>query len=176
MKDKMTGLESGSKRIGRIVLGVCLIGFPTLCRAANNCAWINEATVSGLLGGESVGVVTEAATGKPAVCNFTQQGERGKRTLQVTVEIAGDAHARLGAIAQICGADAVPLRAIGNEALICAADERKDQLGERVVGRVRDQVFTISIYTTLKNDPILTRYELKSRICTAAEQISGNLF
>jgi len=147
-----------------------------MCRAENNCAWINEATVSGLLGGEAVGAVTEAAAGQPAVCTFTQQGNSGKRTLRVTVEIAGDSHARLNAIAQSCAADAVPLRATGNEALICTADEDKKRMGERVVGRVRDQVFTITISTSLKNDPVLTSDALKSRIYTAAEQISGNLF
>jgi len=45
-----------------------------------------------------------------------------------------------------------------------------------VVGRVRDQIFTITISTTLKNDPILTRDALKARIYTAAEQVAGNLF
>jgi hypothetical protein len=158
------------------VLGICLIGLPALCRAANNCAWINEATASGLLGGEAVGAVTEAAAGKPGVCTFTQQNEKGKRTLRVTVEISVDAHLRLNAIAQSCGASAVPLKAIGNEAWICAADEHKNQMGEFVFGRVRDQVFTITIDTTLKDDPILTRNELKARIGIAAEQIAGILF
>jgi len=164
------------RKLRLTAIGVCLIGLSTVCQAANYCAWINEATVSGLLGGEAVGVVTEAPAGQPAACAFIQQGERGKRSLRVTVEIARDAHARLGAIAPACGTDAVPMRAIGNEALICTADEHKNQMGERVVGRVRDQVFTITIGTTLKNDPILTRDELKSRIYTAAEQVSGNLF
>ena len=164
------------RKLRLIALGVCLIGLPTMCRAENKCAWINEATVSGLLGGEAVGAVAEQVAGQPAVCEFTQHNESGKRTLRLTVEIAGDAHARLVASAQICGADAVPLRANGNEALICAADEHKSQMGERLVGRVRDQVFTITISTTLKNDPILTRDEIKSRIYTAAEQVSGNLF
>lgn len=164
------------RKLRLIALGVCLIGLHTLCRAANNCAWINEATVSGLLGGQAVGAVTETSAGQPGACTFTQQDEKGKRTLRVTVEIAGDGHARLGAIAQACGADAVSVRAIGNEALICTADEDKKRMGERVVGRVRDQVFTITIGTTLKNDPILTRDQLKSRIYAAAEQVSGNLF
>jgi len=164
------------RKLRLIALGVCLIGLPALCHATNKCAWINEATVSGLLGGEAVGAVTEAAPGQPSVCTFTQQGDKGKRTLRVTVEIAMDSHARLGAIALECGADAVPLRAIGNEAMICTADEDKKRMGERVVGRVRDQVFTITISTSLKNDPVLTSDALKSRIYTAAEQISGNLF
>jgi hypothetical protein len=68
------------------------------------------------------------------------------------------------------------LRAIGNEALSCAADDRKGGIGERVVGRVRDQVFTITISSTLKNDPGLNRDVLRSKIYTAAEQVSGNLF
>ncbi|MGA3344672.1 MAG: hypothetical protein ABSC76_07310 [Terracidiphilus sp.] len=42
-------------------------------------------------------------------------------------------------------------------------------MGERVVGRVRDQIFTITIDATLKGDPILTCDELKSRIYTADE-------
>jgi hypothetical protein len=68
------------------------------------------------------------------------------------------------------------LKAIGNEAMICAADDRKAGIGERVVGRVRDQVFTITIASTLKNDPALSRDVLKVRISSAAEQVAGNLF
>jgi hypothetical protein len=158
------------------MLGVCLMSVPSLCRAANNCAWINEATASGLLGGDAVGVVTGAAGEQPATCTFTQLGGEGTRTLRVTVEIAADAHVRFGEIAQICGVKGIPLTAIGNEALVCAADESKRRISERVVGRVRDQVFTITISTTLKNDPILTRDALKDRMYTAAEQVAGNLF
>jgi hypothetical protein len=164
------------RKLRLIALGISLIGLPALCRAANNCPWINEATASGLLGGGAVGAMAESAAGQPVVCTFTQQDERGKRTLSVAVEIAADAHARVVTIAEICGANAVPVRAIGNEALLCAADENKNQIGERMIGRVRDQVFTITIGTTLKDDPILTRDELKSRIRVAAEQVSGNLF
>ncbi len=160
-----------------MVLGFGLISLPTLCRAANDCPWINERTASGILGGDSVGAFTAAAApGGQAICEFTQQGDGFKRTLEITVEVAADPHARLSAVEQTCGSDAVPLKAIGNEAQICAADERKSELGERVLGRVRDQVFTITIKTTLKSDPILTREELKSRINTAAEQVSGSLF
>jgi hypothetical protein len=164
------------RKLRLLALGISLTSAPALCRAANDCAWINQATASGLLGGEAAVTVTEPAAEQPAVCTFTQQNEKGKRTLRVAVEIAMDAHARLGAIAEICGANAVPLKAIGNEALLCAADEDKNQIGERIIGRVRDQVFTITIGTTIKDDPILTRDELKSRVHVAAEQVSGNLF
>jgi hypothetical protein len=168
-------ITSMSGKLGLALLGMCLIGLPARAMAANNCAWINESTASGLLGGEAVGEVS-AATGQPTVCTFTQQGAGVKRTLRVTVEIAAEPHARLEVVAQICGADQSPIKAIGNEAMVCAADDRKVGPGERVVGRVRDQVFTITIATTLKNDTILTREALKARIYTAAEQDAGNLF
>jgi hypothetical protein len=162
--------------LGRAMIAVCLIGLPSSARAANNCAWINEATASGLLGGKAVGEVSEAAFGQSAVCTFTQTTGGVKHELRLTVEVAADAHARLTAVARSCGADAIPLKAIGNEALVCAADEPKAGIGERVVGRVRDQVFTITIESSLKNDPLLTRDVLQSRIYTAAEQVAGNLF
>jgi hypothetical protein len=161
--------------LGLALFAVCLIGAPVAAHAANNCAWINETTAGGLLGGDAVGEVSEAA-GQPTVCTFTQMTAGVKRTLRVTVEIAADSHARMSEIALGCGADAAPLKAIGNEALVCAADDRKAGMGERVVGRVRDQVFTITIGSTLKNDPQLTRDILKSKIYTAAEQVAGNLF
>jgi hypothetical protein len=41
---------------------------------------------------------------------------------------------------------------------------------------LNDQVFEILITTTRSDDPILTHDELRIRINTAAEQVSGNLF
>jgi len=158
------------------LLAVCLIGVPVGAQAANSCAWINEATASGLLGGEVVSETSEAAAGQPAVCMFTQVTGGVKRTLRVTVEITSVAHTRLIAIAQSCCSDAQQLKAVGNEALICEEDDREPGISEWVVGRVRDQVFTIRIKSSLKNDPLMTRGILKSKIYTAAEQVAGNLF
>jgi hypothetical protein len=165
-----------SLRLGAALFAVSLFAAPAIAHGANNCAWLNEATASGFLGGDAVGEVTDAVTGQPAICTFTQMTAGGKRTLRITVEIASDPHARLATIEQGCGPDAAPLRAIGNEALVCAADDRNAGIGERVLGRVRDQVFTITIASTLKNDPILTRDVLKMKILSAAEQVTGNLF
>jgi hypothetical protein len=158
------------------VLVFCFLAYPVASRASNNCAWLSEATASGLLGGDAVGAFTDATAGQPAVCVFTSEEQGARRTLRVTVEVTGDAHARLATEERSCGSDAAPLRAIGNEAVACAADDRKGGRGERAVGRVRDQVFTITISSSLRDDPILTRDALKTRIYTAAEQVSGNLF
>ncbi|MGA9672710.1 MAG: hypothetical protein WBQ94_26065 [Terracidiphilus sp.] len=167
-----------SQRLAPLFLGICCLTPLAVCHAENNCPWLNEATAGGLLGGSgnAVGMKTGGIGGQPTVCTFTQQDAGVTRTLRMTVEIATEPHVRMSAVAQVCGADASPLKAIGNEALVCTADDRKGGLGERVVGRVRDQVFTITINSTLKADPILNREALKSKIYTAAEQVAGNLF
>jgi hypothetical protein len=169
-------MASNSRRIVLWFFAICCLMLPAVSHATNNCPWINEATAGGLLGGDAVGMKTDATAGQPTVCIFTQQGAGVTRTLRITVEIAPQPHVRMGTVAQVCGADASPIKAIGNEALVCTADDRKGGLGERVVGRVRDQVFTVTIASTLKVDPILNREALKARIYTAAEQVAGNLF
>jgi hypothetical protein len=176
MVNNWAGLKKAVRQFGTIALGACFVCLPTLCRAANNCPWINEATASGILGGDAVGQFTEAAPGQTRVCVFTQENAGFRHTLLVSVEVAADPHERLGMVAQICGSNAAPLKAIGNEAMTCSASDHSSAMGEHIVGRVRDQVFTITLSTTLKNDPVLTRDALKIRIFTAAEQVSGNLF
>jgi len=167
----------GKLRAMRLAIAwFCLLCLPAICAAKNNCPWINEATAGGLLNGDAVGEFTEAAAGAQAVCIFTQKGVDITRTLRVTVEISSNVASRMATLAAPCGTSAAPVRAIGNEAVVCDADDRKAQVGELMVGRVRDQVFTIKIGSSLKNDPILTRGTLRLRIYMAAEQIAGNLY
>jgi len=163
-------------RFAIMAIAVCLFGGSSSARAANNCPWLTEATASGLIGADAVGAYTTAAGAQPAVCTFTQK-ERGiVRTLTITVELSDSPHDRMISMAQTCGKGGDPLNAIGNEAVYCAADIRRGELGERAVGRVRNQVFTITLNSTMKDDPSLTRDALKSHIYTAAEQVAGNLF
>ena len=159
----------------RMMLAMLAV-LPCVARAENNCPWLNEATASGLLGGDAVNVYQAAAADKPAQCLFTHQEAGMTRRLEITVAVVADPHAKFTAAAQVCGQSAVPMKAIGNEALTCSADDRKGTWGERVVGRVRDQVFQITLTTMVKDDPILTRGALKMRLATAAEQVAGNLF
>jgi len=176
MASKTINKAAISRRLALLVLGAICLMLPAASSAENNCPWLNEATAGGLLGGDATGVKTDPGSGQPTVCTFTQQSAGVTRTLRITVEIAPEPHQRMSAVAQVCGADAAPIKAIGNEALVCNADDRKGGMGERVVGRVREQVFTITLASTLKADPILNRDALKTRIYTAAEQVAGNLF
>lgn len=155
---------------------LCFWGAAAPVRAANNCPWMTEATASSLLGGDATGVYVAAADGKAAACTFTQRTARGDRALQVTVQVFPDAQARLTQAEQTCGTDAAPLHAIGNEAIYCTGEKSRAGLSERAVGRVRDQLFTVAISTSIADDAVLTHDVLKARIYTASEQVAGNLF
>ncbi len=177
MANRMAITERIARRFAPMLLGACVIaGSPGICHAKNNCPWINEATASGLLGGKATGEMTEAAAGQPAVCTFTQQDGEITRILRITVEQAASPHLLLVSLEARCGANGTSLSAIGNEAMMCAVDDRKGAQEEMVAGRVRDQVFTISIRTTMKNDPLFNKESLQAVMRLAAEQVSGNLF
>jgi hypothetical protein len=158
------------------LLAVLLAALPAVAHAANNCPWINEATASGLMGGDAVGVYTDPAPAQSAVCTFVQSEAGITRILRITVMETAEFRSVFDTESKVCVTLGAPLIAIGNEAIVCSGDDRKKLYAERVVGRVRNQVFTITLSTSRKDDSILTRSELKARILTAAEQVSGNLF
>ena len=179
----------------RIALAALALVIPVGAHAANSCPWLTEATVGGLLGGTSVGTYTAGplvatstsatinATAPPTVrmdqpgtCVFTDKEGPGVRELTITMEVSSDAHTRLAGMMQACGASSQLLQAIGNEAAVCAMDAHKKSVTERVVGRVRNQIFTIAIHTTLTDDPVLNSSSLMTKIYTASEQVAGNLF
>jgi hypothetical protein len=173
-----------SKAVGKrcaftVLIAAGLLSLGASSHAENKCPWLNEATASGFLGGDSVGAFTAAMDGKPAVCVFTQSGTQSgapMRVLRITVEVVQAPHDRYTQAVQNCGATPLELRAIGNEAIECFVEDRKGGSTARVVSRVRDQLFTITISTAMKNDPILDRDALKAKIGVAAEQVAGNLF
>jgi hypothetical protein len=159
----------------RLALGLSLGMTVRVAQAANTCPWMNEATASGLLGGDAIGNYQASSAGQAAVCTFTEHRDHATRVLRIQVETRPDASVRLRSMEDACRSDGRPLQAIGNEALVCA-DDRGGRLGEQVLGRVRDQIFTIRVSSSLKNDPTLTRDALQRLISTAAEQVAGNLF
>ncbi len=155
MANKLRSCATLHLRLLALLAVVALI--PAAC-AAENCPWLNAATASGLIGADATVVYTAAAAGKPAVCTFTEASAHMPRTLEIRVEIVPDAHVRLMTLnASSCTGTASPLPAIGNEAITCSADEHKDKPAERVVGRVRDQVFTITLTSNGKQDSVLDR-------------------
>ena len=177
MEDSLVVFTITLRRKCAIFLGICaVIAMPSTCMAKNNCPWINEATASGLLGGNAEGAFTDATPRQPADCTFTQQDSGVTRTLRITVEQSNAPRQQMSAVGSLCGPNSTPVRAIGNEAMMCSLEGHNSLHGTFMAGRARDQVFTITLRTTLKNDPFLTQDALQAKIHIAAEQVSGNLF
>jgi hypothetical protein len=118
------------------------------------CPWLNAATAGGFLGTTVTAVVSRDA------CRFT--GREGAE-LQIAVQTIDPPRSSYKALAAACGSSSQPLKAIGNEAVVCTAEAPKS--GTRVIGRVRDRIFTIEITTSDRE---------KAR--AVAEQVAGILF
>jgi hypothetical protein len=159
-----------------LLFGALVLVAPCTARAANNCPWLNEATASAFIGHDANGMYAASAD-KPALCTFAESGPKPLRTLQISVEVAPDAHSRYLAVSRLaCPSGSEPLPAVGNEAATCVVDRRGGATEATAVGRVRDQIFTIILGTSAKNDAILTPEILRMKIDLAAEQVAGNLF
>jgi hypothetical protein len=145
----------------------------TITRAENLCPWINKATAFGALGTteDAAASISEISS---TACRFVYRDGNTTRELRVTVEQTNDWERALNTSKAQCGHDVNQLRAIGNEAVMCAANQ-KGQV-ELVIGRVRDNVFTISISTSARNDSSMSREVLVQKAGLVAEQVSGNLF
>jgi hypothetical protein len=147
------------------------------CRAQSTCPWLNAATASGVLGGSATMEVnnTGASTG---VCIFRFQDEAQNNTLRISVikaERPENAGKEMMPYESKCTASGLPLKGVGNEAILCAADTAKSS-GELVVGRVRDNIFTVVINAGTGDKPVAAKDDLEDRAQEIAKQVAGILF
>jgi hypothetical protein len=156
-----------------ILFGVICLA-PALCRAQAKCPWITEATARGILGGDvkAAAKITERHDG---ACEFSRQQGSAQLQLRISVALMADIPRQFPAYLAQCAGSA-PLPAIGNEAVICRIDGKDGLYAERVVGRVRDQAFVITVSSSLQNDEALPAQMRHEKVCLAAEQVSGILF
>jgi hypothetical protein len=120
----------------------------------------------------AVGQFSQGSDGQPTTCNFVHK--TGRRN-PYAHHHCGSNIRRAGSCewhGQTVRSTIEALPAIGNEAYVCTAEHSN----ERVIGRVRDQVFSIRIGTTTKGESAVWLADLKTTIAIAAEQVSGNLF
>jgi len=154
----------------RIVLPIALACLPLIGQAAEPCPWLNAATAGGVLGGPITRAPTRRApAGDDRSCEFIRQDGSLLFELRIEVETTPSAAKDFSAYAARCHSAAVPLKAIGNQALACS----DGQLAEQVVGRVRDRVFLIRIGT---NDRSAQPTTLRDKARKVAEQVAGILF
>jgi hypothetical protein len=137
-------------------------------RAAERCPWINAATAGGILGGP-----VTASVGPPEAnpsCAFTRPGAELRIEI-IPIKSAGD----YASLAAACGANPEPLKAIGNQAVLCTVAGTRTSV--RVIGRVRDRIFTMLIHSDESSFTAgLTTDRLREKARAAAEHVAGNLF
>ena len=155
---------------GFSLLLMLLLALPSFAgEAAEICPWLNAATAGGVLGGPVAMTVTRAKTGDDATCDFVRHDGSLTLELHIEVETMRSPAKDFASYAARCHSAAVPLKAIGNEALACS----DGQLAEQVVGRVRDRAFMVRIGTT---DPSAQQTALRDKARKVAEQVAGILF
>jgi hypothetical protein len=143
----------------------CLIFFAFAWAAwsAPRCPWLNAATAAGVLGGSVTSVtVTDDS------CNFTRQDGSRVSELRIETQVLHSPAADFRSYASRCPAPTTPLKAIGNEALLCSSGDFA-----QVIGRVRERGFIVSISTKgTTPDPDTLRDKARQ----VAEQVAGILF
>jgi hypothetical protein len=154
-------------RVGVLLLAIACL--PPIGEAAEMCPWLNAATAGGFLGGAITDLtVKRAKVGDDAACNFIRHEGSLVLELRIEVETMLSPAKDFASYAARCHSSAVPLKAIGNEALAC-----NDEGAEQVVGRVRNRAFLVRISTS---DGSSQPSALRDKARKVAEQVAGILF
>jgi hypothetical protein len=157
----------------KFLFGLTML-LPGTCLAQTKCPWINEATARGVLGG-AVTVKTNIHERGDGVCEFSRQQGTAVHELRISVDVMTDAPKQFPTYRSQCRSDSTPLRSTGNEAVMCSV-QTKGQYAEKVVGRVRDQAFVVSVSSNVQDDASLTREMRREKTQLVAEQVAGILF
>ena len=157
----------------RILFLALALSMPAVCQTSENCPWLNAATAAGALKGSVTFTVTRSgADNADATCEFTHQEGAALTSLRIEVDTMKNPSREFSSYSAKCSQNGTPLRAIGNEALICSL-HGKNQFSEQVVSRVRERAFTVKMSSNLAP---LAGSDLRERTQKIAEQVAGFLF
>jgi hypothetical protein len=177
---KMINLGTTQKRtiqtIQRYVVVAAMAAIPVACHGQNLCPWLNIATASGVLGGPAT-VTVDKTDDHTETCLFRSQTGASADLLRISVTTVADPQnvdQELVAHEKRCASSTVPLKAVGNEAVLCTAATAQFR-GAQVIGRVRNNIFTIEIRTHSKRSQA-TRNLLDEKVKEVANQVAGALF
>jgi hypothetical protein len=147
----------------------------SVARAATQpCPWLNAATAAGVLQGPvMVSVTYFDQDNTDAACEFIHKADHTVHTLRIEVETMKDLAHDFPRYLAKCGPSAKPLRAIGNEAVVCSVPGKNQQVAEQVVSRVRDRAFIVDV---LSNGSASERDAARDKAQKIAEQVAGFLF
>lgn len=141
------------------------LAFLAAAGAEPECAWLNAATASGILGGAA-----ESLTKSPERCEWIRGNQGRSYRLRIGVSTEPNAYKKLQAG---CGAHASPIRAVGNEALRCDLVTNAAGRTAEVIGRVRDQAFSVEFSTDDSDMPPAVLFKKAEE---TANHVAGILF
>lgn len=136
---------------------------------------MNEATARGILGGPITATI-DVKDGAQGYCQFSHQDGAVRHQLSIVVAVMTDIAKQFPAYRTQCPPEGTPLRAIGNEAVRCSIQTHDEMYAEKVVGRVRDQAFVITVSSSAADDPTMTPQMRREKVELAAELVAGILF
>ncbi len=143
----------------------------SLCKAQDVCTWVTTATVIDAPD-PAVSDVQTVVADAGNTCTFHYRKADSLYNVQITIHTASGDNGDMAASEKQCGSDKTSLTGIGNEAVLCSTGAR----GERVVGRVRDQIFVVNVSVKAARDSNETAKSLGDKATLLAEQVAGNLF
>lgn len=146
---------------------------PAHAEKSEVCPWMNSATAGGFLQGAVTSNVTRPANKFDATCEFVRHDGKIVVDLRIEVTTMKDTAVEYPSYISKCGTDATPLRAIGNEALVCSLKGKKNQVVEQIVSRVRERAFIVRVSSNA-SPPEQTVLREKAR--QVSEQVAGSLF
>jgi hypothetical protein len=152
-----------------VILSLC-----ATCRAENICPWLNAATAFGALEGSTGSPATRTSEITATTCTFTYREGNVLRELRIDVDKKDDAAQEFTTLKGRCHSDMTPLRAIGNEAVMCVVKGKDHMRGEEVLGRVRDNVFKVSV--SVRGNKSKPEKAIEETARSVAEEVAGNLF
>ena len=159
------------KLVHWMLLGTLLS--PVFCPAQTTCPWINAATATNAPSGSSISTGQITVAGNE--CRFRYQDGGVAYVLRVTVQDIENGNKVMKMKEAECTSKKIALPGIGNEAVLCGADMRSS-LGEQVIGRVRDRIFTVIVSAKTGHNSPTIRKSLCDKAENGAEQVAGNLF
>ncbi|NYF53107.1 hypothetical protein [Tunturiibacter gelidoferens] len=128
------------------------------------------------MGGEVQATTTPLTSQGDTTCDFKRSEHSTVFELTIAVHTMALPSKDFAMYLARCSGTAVPLKAIGNEAVQCVPSNNSLNGGEQIIGRVRDRVFVIDIQRGSPRQSVSTQTGLSEEARNVAEQVAGALF
>jgi hypothetical protein len=109
-------------------------------------------------------------------CDFTRKMASNPYSLSIVVKTMADYKKDFATYLALCGGSTMPLRGIGNEAVQCVGKDLSAAGEEKVIARVRDRAFVLTVRREVKPQAGSDAGELSDGARNTAEQVAGSLF